>query len=50
MKETVDLAADWFFGGWDGPPADDDPRDRLNEYIIGPAPLPDQMYDEGGCD
>jgi hypothetical protein len=51
MNETVDTATEWFLGGWNSPETDgDETQDRLNEYIIGPDPLPDNRYDDGGCD
>jgi hypothetical protein len=52
MNELVTVTADWFRGVWDDtdPPGDEDPRDRLHEYIVGPDPLPDDWHDEGGCD
>ena len=51
MNETLDAAMEWLPGGWETPPMDgDESQDRLNEYIIGPDPLPDSQYDEGGCD
>jgi len=52
MNELVTVTADWFRGVWDDtdPAGDEDPRDRLHEYIVGPDPLPDDWYDEGGCD
>ena len=49
MNELVHV--DRFLAGWDSPPTDgDDPDDRLNEYIVGPDPISDDLYDEGGCD
>jgi len=51
MNELLETATDWFGGGWDSAATDcDDPHDRLNKYIIGPVPLPDELYDEGGCE
>jgi hypothetical protein len=50
MNELATTDTDWFLDGWDGSPLDEDPRDRLNEYIIDPDPLPDSQFDEGGCD
>ena len=53
MNELVTVTADWFRGVWDEdtpPPGDEDPREHLHEYIVGPDPLPDVWYDEGGCD
>ena len=51
MNEMVEPATEWLGGGWLSPAIDgDDPQDRLNEYIIGPDPVSDHLYDEGGCD
>jgi len=52
MNELVTVTADWFRGVLDDtdPPGDEDPREHLHEYIVGPDPLPDDWYDEGGCD
>jgi hypothetical protein len=52
MNELVTVTADWFRGVWDDADlaGDEDPRDHLHEYIVDPEPLPDDLYDEGGCD
>jgi hypothetical protein len=51
MNELVTVTADWFRGVWvDEPPDDTDPCEHTHEYIIGPEPLPDHWYDEGGLD
>jgi hypothetical protein len=51
MKEMLETTTDWFYGGWESAATyGDDPRDRQYEFIVGPAPLPEVLYDEGGCD
>jgi hypothetical protein len=50
MNELVTVTADWFRGVWDDEPAADDPCEHTHEFIVGPEPLPDDWYDEGGCD
>jgi hypothetical protein len=50
MNELATTVTDWFLDEWDGSRLDDDPRDRLNEYIIDPEPLADSHFDEGGGD
>ena len=49
MNELVTDAPDLFRSEWETV-VEDDPRERLYEYIISPTPLADDLYDEGGSD
>jgi len=48
MNEMATIGADWFTDEWSY--SDEDPRDRLNGYIIDPEPLEDSRFDEGEGD
>ena len=49
MNDLVNPTMDRFLVAW--PPMDnDDPRDRLCEYIIDPNPFSERLFDEGGGD
>jgi hypothetical protein len=38
-------------GDWGMTPVDDpDPREQLCEFIIGPEPVSEDLYEEGVCD
>ena len=50
MNEFVSAVGEWFIAGWPVPPQDADRPPELFEYVIGPGPLPDNMYDEGAGD
>ena len=49
MNELVAETPDLFRSDFDTP-LEDDPRYQLHQYIISPTPLPDDLFDEGGCD
>ena len=49
MNELATSTMDWYLDDWDvGTVTDEDPRDRLYEYIVDPEPFEDSRFDEGG--
>lgn len=48
MNELATIATDWYVEDWSY--SDEDPRDRLYEYIVSPEPLSDSCFDEGEGD
>jgi hypothetical protein len=50
MNEFVSAVGEWFIAGWPVPPQDGDGPPELCEYVIGPKPVSDDLYDEGAGD
>ena len=44
MSDLFESATDIIYADWA------DPRNQLHEYIIGPEPYPDDLFDEGEGD
>ncbi len=49
MNEFVSAVGDWFVAGWTGPD-DRDPLLDTHEFVIGPEPISEDLFDEGAGD
>lgn len=49
MNEFVNAVGEWFANEW-GTSLPDDMTPQLCEYVIGPGPVSDSLFDEGDGD